>query len=121
VDKPFSVAGAAACTVKYTLERPNPDFPCLRAFDPSRPMRPSPAAMTKASQLLVGRFTESEELGLAFTDRCLDRHPIVLVPGSNVRRDFTATARTAEQQRVKREVDCVPLDARERVGRAMAE
>jgi hypothetical protein len=93
--KPFTVTSDTACTVKYTFTQNNPDRICLRAFEPGRPMRPSPAAMLKASQLLVGRFGGGEGLGLAFADLCLDRHPMVLVPGPSDGHNFTPTARTA--------------------------
>jgi hypothetical protein len=119
--KPFTVTSDTACTVKYTFTQNNPDRICLRAFEPGRPMRPSPAAMLKASQLLVGRFGGGEGLGLAFADLCLDRHPMVLVPGPSDGHNFTPTARTAEQQHVKHEVDCTPLNSRESVGRPMVD
>lgn len=124
-DKPFSVTGGAACTVKYTFRQNNPDRMCLRAFEPGRPMRPSPAAMMKASQLLVGRFGGGDGLGLAFADLCLDQNPIVLAPilapGPDGSRGFTVTARVAEQLSVKREVDCTPLGARDGIGRPMVD
>lgn len=120
-DKPFSVTGGAACTVKYTFKQNNPDRECLRAFEPTRPMRPSPAAMMKASQLLVGRFGGGNGLGLAFVDLCMDQHPLVLAPKPDGSRSFAAITRVAEQHRVKREIDCTPLHARESIGRPMAD
>jgi hypothetical protein len=117
--KPFSVAGTAVCKVRYRIERPNPDFRCSRIFDRKRGMRPSPAAMMKASQLLVGRFGEADELGLAFADACVDQRPIVLMPSSDGAYDVIASARTAKQPNLTREVDCVPFDARACVEHAM--
>jgi hypothetical protein len=70
-DRPFAVAGSAACKVKYRFKRANPDRACLRPFESSRPMRASPAAMMKESQLLLGRFAGSQGLALAFADVCL--------------------------------------------------
>ena len=84
-EKPFAVAGGAACTVRYRIERPNPDFACTRIFDRKRVMRPSPAAMLKASQLLAGRFGDGDGLGLAFVDECLDQKPIYLCPAPMAR------------------------------------
>jgi hypothetical protein len=109
-DKPFSITGEADCTVTYTIQRsePDPDHACLRTFDPARPMRSSPAARMSASQLLVGHFTESEGLGLAFVDGCLDRNPLVLTAGVGAQRAFTATDKAPQQRGVKREVVCKP-------------
>jgi hypothetical protein len=120
-DKPFSVTSGTACTVKYTFKKANADRICQRGFEPSRPMRPSPATMMMASQLLVGRFGGGEGLGLAFADYCLDQYPITLVPGVESKQVFTETARNTEQQNVAREVVCMPLDARESIGREMSE
>jgi hypothetical protein len=125
-DNPFSVTSAATCTVKYHFKRINPHSACLRAFDPGRPMRPSPAPMMRASQLLVGRFGGADGLSLAFVDLCPGQRPIILVSRPDGTFDFTATARVAEDQArmaedepLRREVNCSPLDARDSLGRAM--
>jgi hypothetical protein len=110
-DKPFSVTSSTACTVKYTFRNPNNlDRVCLRAFDPRRPMRASPASKIKASQLLAGRFGARGDLGFAFPDYCLDKDPIVLVPALDGKPHVTATERQIRRQRVLREIDCTPLD-----------
>ncbi len=118
-EKPFSVTGGAACKVKYRIDHPNLDLRCSRVFDPKRSMRPSPAAMMKASQLLVGRFGEAEGLGLAFVDACVDQKPIVLMPAADGAYDVTASARTAKHLSLTREVHCVPFDAQACAAHAM--
>jgi len=110
VETPFSVSAGTACTVTYKFNQ-DEDRACARGFEPSRPMRASPAARMKASQLLVGRFfAGSDGLALAFADNCLNQHPIVLVPGSSPKHDFVVTPQTAIHLGVNREVFCVPLD-----------
>ena len=58
-DTAFVETSGAACTVKYTFES-HPEYPCYRAFDPTRPMRASPAAKMQASQTLVGRLRRAQ-------------------------------------------------------------
>jgi hypothetical protein len=117
-DTSFSVTGSATCTVKYSLKLLNPHNACLRTFDPRRPMRRSPAAMMKASQLLVGRFGGVGGFGLAFVDLCSD-HPIMLAQETDGR--FTATERLSGNEHATRDVVCEMLDTRESIGRAMAD
>jgi hypothetical protein len=118
-EKPFSVVGGAICKVRYRIERPKPQFKCSRIFDPRRAMRPSPAAMMKGSQLLVGRFGGADELGLAFVDACFDQKPILLM--SRADGAYDVASRRVEKEALHREVDCVPLDASACVEHAMDE
>jgi hypothetical protein len=115
-ETPFSVSAGAACTVKYRFESVDSARPCGRAFDQGRAMRPSPAAMISASQLLVGRFAPTSGLALAFTDRCLSQQPIVLAPGDGDRLDAHVTDRTEQALHLKREIDCKPRVSRESIG-----
>jgi hypothetical protein len=121
VHGPFSITRGVACTVTYQFEKPLPNRACLRAFEPRRPMRSSPAAMMRASQLVVGRFGGSGGLGLAFADKCLE-DPIVLVPGDPAQRDFAVTTATAQGQekRVTREVHCEALSSHQRISQPMS-
>ena len=121
VHGPFSITRGVACTVTYQFEKPLPNRACLRAFEPRRPMRSSPAAMMRASQLVVGRFGGSGGLGLAFADKCLE-DPIVLVPGDPAQRDFAVTPATAQGQekRVTREVHCEALSSHQRISQPMS-
>jgi hypothetical protein len=106
-DTPFLKTGGAACTVTYTFN-PNNDYPCLRAFDPKRPMRSSQAAKMQASQMLVGRFAGHDGHGIAFPDFCRPAEPIVLKPQGT---SFLPTIETVGKDSQTRKVTCEPLDA----------
>jgi hypothetical protein len=107
-DTPFSATDGVACAVRYTF-RPNQDRICLRAFESDRPMRASPAALMKASQLVAGRFGGSG-YGLAFVDACLDEHPLVLISAADGRLTFPPTEAPPTQRGLKREVTCKSLE-----------
>jgi len=120
-ETPFSVSAAAACKVQYRFESVDSARPCGRAFDQARAMRPSPAAMISASQLLVGRFARTSGLAIAFTDRCLSQHPIVLASGDGGRLDVDVTDRSEQALHLRREIDCQPVVSRESIGDAVVD
>jgi hypothetical protein len=112
-DAPFLMTRGAACTVKYTFKR-RPEFSCYRAFDPSRPMRASPAARMQASQMLVGRFVGGNGQAIAFPDFCLPAEPVLTLKpeGSNT---FVQTSEQAGWPDIQRHVTCEPLDSDEHI------
>lgn len=113
-DKPFALAGSASCKVSYTFS-PNPDYPCRRAFDPDRTMRPSPAAKMQASQLLVGHFAGHDGHGIAFPDACLKNNPIILRPkvGSQGEYELVSKDPAGDKSDVERNVECGPVDKKD--------
>ncbi len=121
--EPFRLARSASCQIAYTFPKAIPDRTCRRSFSPDRPMRPSPAALMQASQLLAGRVTASNEQALVFADACLDSKPIVLDRVA-VSRDgigtLAATLPTAQQAGVQRQVECEPLTSREQIARELS-
>jgi hypothetical protein len=112
-DAPFLKAGGAACTVKYTFKR-HPEFPCYRPFDPSRPMRASPAARMQASQMLVGRFAGGDGQAIAFPDFCLTAEPVMVL--KPIGTTFVQTSEEAGWSDIQRHVTCQPLDSGEHIG-----
>lgn len=116
-DKPFVVTGGASCAVKYTF-KVNHDYPCHRTFDPTRPMRSSPAAMMQASQLLIGHFAGRDGHAIAFPDACL-KEPIVLKPTGGAG-GFAPDRQTVGTKRnIERDVVCNPVGSIEYVAGAM--
>jgi hypothetical protein len=112
-DAPFVKTSGAACTVKYTFDS-HPEFPCYRAFDPTRPMRASPAARMQASQMLVGRFAARDGYALAFPDYCLKAEPImILKPKADT---FVQSSEEAGWSDIKRNVACDPLTSDADIG-----
>jgi len=107
-DAPFVKASGAACTVRYTFDS-LPEFPCYRAFDPTRPMRASPAARMQASQILVGRFSGRDGYALAFPDSCLKAEPVMILKPMGT--TFVQSSEEAGWSDIKRKVDCHPLDS----------
>ena len=106
-DTPFVETRGAACTVKYTFDR-HPEFPCYRPFDPTRPMRASPAARMQASQMLAGRFAARDDFALGFPDYCLKAEPImILKPKGDT--TFVQSSDEAGWSDIKRNVACHPL------------
>ena len=105
-DAAFTNTSGAACTVKYTFES-HPEFPCYRAFDPTRPMRASPAARMQASQILVGRFAGRDGYALAFPDSCLKAEPVMILKPMGT--TFVQSSEEAGWSDIKRKVDCHPL------------
>jgi hypothetical protein len=104
---PFERAGGATCTVASEFTT-HGEWPCLRAFDPKRPMRASPAAIMQTSQLLAGRFAGKDELGLAFVDSCKLPKPVILRPTGDT---FKPTIGLLDPtDRLTRKVTCTPLD-----------
>jgi hypothetical protein len=117
-DKPFSVTGGASCAVKYTF-KVNQDYPCHRTFDPSRPMRSSPAAKMQASQLLIGHFAGPDGHGIAFPDACL-KEPIVLRPTGGAGGFVPAKQTVGVKSNVERDVVCRPIGTNDYVASAMS-
>ena len=107
-DAPFLVTSGAACTVKYTFES-HPEYPCYRAFDPTRPMRASPAAEMQASQMLVGRFAGGTDYALAFPDSCLAAEPVMVLKPKGT--TFVPTVEEAGWPDIQRHVTCQPLNS----------
>ena len=116
-DGPFLKTGGAKCTVRYTFKTRS-DYACYRTFDPSRPMRSSPAAKMQASQLLVGHFAGSGGHGLAFPDACLKGEPVVLRPKAGPPGEFEPVSeKSAYSKDLKREITCEPLNSNEYVSK----
>jgi hypothetical protein len=110
----FVKASGVACTVTYKFDS-IPEFPCYRPFDPTRPMRASPAARMQASQILVGRFAGREGYSLAFPDFCLKAEPVmILKPQGST---FVQTSAEAGWDDIKRKVSCEPLESSEHVSK----
>jgi hypothetical protein len=109
-DAPFVKGSGAACAVTYTFKR-HPEFPCYRPFDPSRPMRASPAARMQASQMLVGRFAEGNGQAIAFPDFCLPAEPVMVLKPEGA--TFVQTSEEAGWPDIQRHVTCHPLDSHE--------
>lgn len=105
-DAPFLKAGGASCKITYTF-RSFPEYQCYRRFNPTRTMRPSPAAMMRAGQLLVGHFAGADGHGIAFPDSCLPSEPIILRPEGTT---FTPLKNSAGGPSLRREISCKPLD-----------
>jgi hypothetical protein len=115
-DEPFRKAEGAACVVtyKFTTRKDLRDFPCYHRFDPSHPMRASPAARMQASQLLVGQFAGSDGYGIAFSEFCVSIYPLILKAGD---RTFTPlVAKIGDDTDKTRTVTCEPLSSNEYVG-----
>jgi hypothetical protein len=112
-DAPFLMTRGAACTVKYTFKH-RPEFPCYRAFDPSRPMRASPAARMQASQMLVGRFAEGNGQAIAFPDFCLPAEPVMMLKPEGTT-TFVQASEEAGWPDIQRHVTCQPLDSDEHI------
>ena len=96
---------SASCLHAEIPSRVHKLLPVLaRAFDEHRMMRPSPAAIISTSQLLIGRFTRSSGLALAFTGRCLSQRP----PGDGDTYDADVIGPAEQAIHLKREIDCSP-------------
>ncbi|MFK4509191.1 hypothetical protein LPJ38_16745 [Bradyrhizobium daqingense] len=115
---PFVKSAGAACRIVYEFEPGRTDWPCYRAFDPERTMRASPATRLRASQMLVGRFTQAAGHGIAFPDLCLKSEPIVLKPQGST---FVPLSETAGWKGFQRTITCEPLDAASVVSRPITQ
>jgi hypothetical protein len=105
-DMAFVETSGAACTIKYTFES-HPEYPCYRAFDPTRPMRASPAAGMQASQTLVGRFAGRSGYALAFPDSCLAAEPVMIL--KPIGTTFVQASDEAGWPDIQRHVSCHPI------------
>ena len=105
-DTAFVETSGAACTIKYTFES-HPEYPCYRAFDPTRPMRASPAARMQASQTLVGRLAGRSGYALAFPDSCLAAEPVVILKPMGT--TFVQASDEAGWPDIQRRVSCHPI------------
>jgi hypothetical protein len=110
-ERSLSYRGGATCDVVYRIVKRNSHRACLRRFASEYPMRASPAAMTKATQLLVGRFDAADDLGLALVDKCFDQRPIIFDQKAVESGTVTYVPAGADGARpdLKRSVACSPL------------
>ena len=118
---PFVKSAGAACRIVYEFEAGRTDWPCYRVFDPDRTMRASPATRMRASQMLVGRFTQGAGHGIAFPDLCLKSEPIILAPQGRTFVPVSETAGWKGPPRFQRTITCEPLDAAAVVSRPIAQ
>lgn len=118
---PFVKSAGAACRIVYEFEAGRTDWPCYRVFDPDRTMRASPATRMRASQMLVGRFTQGAGHGIAFPDLCLKSEPIILAPQGSTFVPVSETAGWKGPPRFQRTITCEPLDAAAVVSRPIAQ
>ncbi|AWM06269.1 hypothetical protein [Bradyrhizobium symbiodeficiens] len=118
---PFVKSAGGACRIVYEFEAGRTDWPCYRVFDPDRTMRASPATRMRASQMLVGRFTQGAGHGIAFPDLCLKSEPIILAPQGSTFVPVSETAGWKGPPRFQRTITCEPLDAAAVVSRPIAQ
>ncbi len=118
---PFVKSAGAACRIVYEFEAGRTDWPCYRVFDPDRTMRASPATRMRASQMLVGRFTQGAGHGIAFPDLCLKSEPIILAPQGSTFVPVSETAGWKGPPRFQRTITCEPLDVAAVVSRPIAQ
>ncbi|PSO17796.1 hypothetical protein [Bradyrhizobium sp. MOS003] len=118
---PFVKSAGAACRIVYEFQAERTDWPCYRVFDPDRTMRASPAMRMRASQMLVGRFTQGAGHGIAFPDLCLKSEPIILAPQGSTFVPVSETAGWKGPPRFQRTITCEPLDAAGVVSRPIAQ
>ena len=113
-DVAFVETSGAACTIKYTFES-HPEYPCYRSFDPTRPMRASPAASMQASQTLVGRFAGRGGYSLAFPDACLNAEPVMILKPMDT--TFVPASDEAGWPDIQRHVSCHPIPSNADISR----
>jgi hypothetical protein len=114
----FRLDRALACTVTYTVLRPDRDriHPCQRVTKDVSSDRATPATYLQGAQLLAGRFGAGSELALV--DRCMAARPPILLRPVGIGAPVDEPSEVASST-LRRLVECRPFGRAERLAQPL--